>query len=1498
MRNVGRVLAHIAIILPVVLLAIAAVTVLTGSADGWLTALINGPLVRIAGERAGLRLLVQRLHAAWQSGCPVLLELDSAEVTFQNAIAGHGSAKTVRLCGGAVALHGIVAGSPQHERLLATQEVRANLFTHSAVAEKIAMADRAGRVLFAVDKGELSEAGQSLRTLGLAALQDPDSGEPAARAEQVQTSPFHLPSQRNGDLTLAHLAVTGLQLRWNRAGQTAERVVALQESGRELTGFAQQALASGGKLLIVIRHLALWALLAATVFVTILKWLASAGVCPRAMRVLISFVPAFVAYGLFFLFRQISTAAGLVVAAAALGTIFAITLRRIYYRRSDAWLKRWEPFVIDALAPVTLTLLLLLYGFELRLPSGNLPGSIVLTSVDLKALNARLESNGLTSEIEVPAANLTALKLALKPDGTGLDTAMLHRLELSSGDARMRDKAGQELARGQIQSLAIADINVGKEAGRVRPFAVKDLQLKAAIESRILARHVREFQWLPADWHEPQRLQLRVSGSLSQKEHLQFAASGEVRSRALNFEATTKGDSDSMQITSLRTLKNSPLQIGGATGTITWVGGLKTAFTMRQMSGPGFSGESGSVDAFLHAPDFAFNSRVHGANLSLTGYHASLDSSIFDVAVKERAFSTSARVSGLTVNSQKDGAQNSWLQADFPSAEAHASSSRADWKSIEGTVTVRVADGEQSIFSIDRPLRFSAIPAKGAVIVPEQNLELDQSVTTMVPRRLGLTLALTGDLQSINLQTRIPKISLADVAPLQIEIDGLQMSSQWRRGKAPELRFSSGWNQLVLPAIPWNWTLKDIAKLRLETEGMATHELFQQLDALREQAGGLRFEPGRWFRVEGHAGPAASLLLIQDRQGAGVRISPVVDTRLVRIKRGRIAESEIHADASGIRTLDGHGNLSTSADWKATGDSSTLALHVRVSDASDLLNATFLRQPGRLRFSLDKELSFARFIPEARPFLSQAGIDLSNFEIGATLLQLEGQADFAGSQWTGLAARVETAPGPLFRFTPGTPHANPLEVAVGSGSATRGLGITLAAKDGTARVTAEVPVLAVRSGDGAERANIDADVTATLSDSTEPSPLISKIRSTSANVWAGIEGARRVFGANSGEKAPLAWKLSLSNDVAQGSAFTLNHDRLKLHLRAEPSFVSLGRSMRFDFSSSIAADLSLQEDQLILDALTRTRYDAQFEGVGRYRADVSLPLLIAFGDALQPVNAPQGPLWDSRRYLQFWDGYRPVNAAGASKDSLRWTEVALGPVRIEEVSIVPPLHATVELWKEVVQLDLPAKGSFLYGESAGTLQSQLRWAGDEAVLDSFIGWTLQGAQTDALHLATRLGYRPFVQDRIGLSLAASARGVTLNRRVLQTALADPGRFNQFDKMALDLDVGSVPGSVGRLQFESDFDVKRMNALMRQIATDIQLTFPPESITWDNARLKLRLKDGALQNDAPLVALTGVQGARNNLAQFSSSLRLFAGRDRTTPFQDVVHTLTLFNERFR
>ena len=181
---------------------------------------------------------------------------------------------------------------------------------------------------------------------------------------------------------------------------------------------------------------------------------------------------------------------------------------------------------------------------------------------------------------------------------------MLHRLELSSGDARMRDKAGQELARGRIQSLAIADINVGKEAGRVRPFAVKDLQMKAAVESRILARHVREFQWLPADWHKPQRLQLRVLGSVSQKEHLQFAASGEVRSRALNFEATTKGDSDSMQITSLRTLKNSPLQIGGWLGTITWVNGCSAITSLYRNGGPGSarSRQRGCVSARRTSP--------------------------------------------------------------------------------------------------------------------------------------------------------------------------------------------------------------------------------------------------------------------------------------------------------------------------------------------------------------------------------------------------------------------------------------------------------------------------------------------------------------------------------------------------------------------------------------------------------------------------------------------------------------------------------------------------------------------------------------------------------------------------------------------------------------------------------------------------------------------------------------------------------------------------------
>jgi hypothetical protein len=86
--------------------------------------------------------------------------------------------------------------------------------------------------------------------------------------------------------------------------------------------------------------------------------------------------------------------------------------------------------------------------------------------------------------------------------------------------------------------------------------------------------------------------------------------------------------------------------------------------------------------------------------------------------------------------------------------------------------------------------------------------------------------------------------------------------------------------------------------------------------------------------------------------------------------------------------------------------------------------------------------------------------------------------------------------------------------------------------------------------------------------------------------------------------------------------------------------------------------------------------------------------------------------------------------------------------------------------------------------------------------------------------------------------------------------------------------------------------------MRKITNDIRLTLPPEVITWESARLKLLLKDGVLQNDMPLVALTGMQGVRNNLAQFSGSLRLFTGTDRGTPFQDFVHTLMLFDERLR
>jgi hypothetical protein len=63
-------------------------------------------------------------------------------------------------------------------------------------------------------------------------------------------------------------------------------------------------------------------------------------------------------------------------------------------------------------------------------------------------------------------------------------------------------------------------------------------------------------------------------------------------------------------------------------------------------------------------------------------------------------------------------------------------------------------------------------------------------------------------------------------------------------------------------------------------------------------------------------------------------------------------------------------------------------------------------------------------------------------------------------------------------------------------------------------------------------------------------------------------------------------------------------------------------------------------------------------------------------------------------------------------------------------------------------------------------------------------------------------------------------------------------------------------------------------------------------------MNIRLKDGVIENDVPILVLTGMQGARNNLAQLSGTLRLFAGRDRSTPFQDIVHSMLVFDERLR
>ena len=192
------------------------------------------------------------------------------------------------------------------------------------------MADRAGRVLFAVDKGELAKltVAADIRPVLPARSDSRDQRHAPSRCKLAHSIAIARSSQPRASRCWQ------LRYEWNHANQTLN-IVAPGKRGA-FTRFAQQALASA-KLLIVIRHLALWALLATTVFRHVLKWLASPGM-PQAMQVLISCLRHFVAYGLFFLFRQISTAAGL-VAVAALRTIFAITRCQIYYRRNDAWLK-------------------------------------------------------------------------------------------------------------------------------------------------------------------------------------------------------------------------------------------------------------------------------------------------------------------------------------------------------------------------------------------------------------------------------------------------------------------------------------------------------------------------------------------------------------------------------------------------------------------------------------------------------------------------------------------------------------------------------------------------------------------------------------------------------------------------------------------------------------------------------------------------------------------------------------------------------------------------------------------------------------------------------------------------------------------------------------------------------------------------------------------------------------------------------------------------------
>jgi hypothetical protein len=318
-------------------------------------------------------------------------------------------------------------------------------------------------------------------------------------------------------------------------------------------------------------------------------------------------------------------------------------------------------------------------------------------------------------------------------------------------------------------------------------------------------------------------------------------------------------------------------------------------------------------------------------------------------------------------------------------------------------------------------------------------------------------------------------------------------------------------------------------------------------------------------------------------------------------------------------------------------------------------------------------------------------------------------------------------------------------------------------------------------------------------------------------------------------------------------------------------------------SADLTAELTIHDDQLVLDAYAPIRFDGSLGANNRTRFSADVPLLVSFSDALKPAPAPSDGLWDADYYRRFWTSY-PITRAGRSGapliDSRR---IVAGPISVRQI-LVPPesLRVAVGL-SDRLAVHLPLSGRALFGTAQGFFDAGVQWRGPQAALSGRFNLALRNLQAAAVGLDSEHGHVPVVEDELDADIAVRSDDLLLDRHSIDllAAYTTPAGL---DRLSLSLALRksarsrSIPGV---FQLSTGTRLNTLNELLNTLGRDLQLMVPPRTMLYRNLDINFLVDKGTVVTERPWLKLEGLQIFSSPNLALESNIRLYGGRNGDT-----------------